>query len=753
MFKLYVTFLSCVFFLVISFAADAAVREIELKGNERISSTTVQSYFKIRLGEEVTQNQIDAGIKNLYSSGFFSDVKAYTQGEKLVIEVSENPMIAQIAFEGNSKVKDDVLVKELSMHSRSIFSLSKLKNDINRIIFIYQKKGIHSTKVEAKVIKLSQNRINLVYEIKEGKKALIQKISFVGNKAFTSRQLGRVISSREEAWYRFFSSADTFDMERVQLDVSLLEEFYAQEGYADFQVLSAVPEISQNHDAFLISFVLDEGELYKFGEIKVVSKIKNIDSSSFQKLLKVKGNRFFNKLLLDESVDAITEALGNQGYAFADVNYEIIKDAENKIANITFMIQEGQKVYVNKINIHGNIRTLDKVIRREFRINEGDPYNASAIERSKQRIDNLGYFGSVEFDQKRADQDKVDIDVKVKEASTGSMNFSVGYNSQGGVMGGISLAENNLLGKGQIIEADFKKAQRFSEFRVAFTEPYFMNRRLLVGFDVFNSSKNMRRESSFASTATGGTLRMGYDLTEYLAHELRYSLRREKIYNVPATASIFVQEQKGLNVVSLVGQSLIYNRLDHSIDPTSGYILTFNQDVAALGGTAKYIQNQVAGSYYYPIYKKDVILVVGGRGGNVAGLFGKRVRLLERFFIGQDYIAGFDTSGIGPRDRVTKDALGGNTYYTGNVELRFPLGLPKEVALKGALFTEFGSSFGVDSVNKSQIYDSRAIRASYGAGLLWDSPLGSIRLDYGVAFQKESFDKTKNIRFSFGNKF
>lgn len=753
-------FLQLINFIILScspfIALAESIKQIKIIGNQRISPETIEAYLENKVGQQYDREKVDDSIKNLYATGFFSNIKIYQKQAVLIIEVEENPLINKVVFEGNKRVKDKDILKELTMVERSSFSYAKLQHDIKRILNLYRKRGRYTANVEPKLVKLDQNRVNVVYEINEGKVAKIQKINFVGNENFSDQRLSSAILSKESRWYRFFSSSDVFDSEKLNIDQEFLKRLYLSEGFADVEVRSATAELTPRKDSFILSFVLHEGPVYKVRNITIDSKIPSIDIEKLYKLLEMKSGDIYNIDQVEASIDKITDYLGDMGYAFVEVEDSLSKDPENKSLDINFTINETYKIYVNRINIKNNTRTLDHVIRREFKISEGDPYNTSKVFRSKQRIKNLGYFNSVEFKNLKTDTpDKVDIDVEVQEASTGSLNFAAGYNTASGPLGSIALTESNFLGKGQEVGIEVTRAKKAADVSFSFTEPQFMDYPLAVGFDIFSNSKNQKDESSFDSKTIGFVFRAGYELTEHLYHGIRYSAKKEKVSNVARDASIYIQEQKGKNTVSLIGHTLTYDRLDDRVDPTKGYLIKFSQDLAGLGGQTYYIDHKLVGAAYYPVYKKDFILSFVAKMGNITGLRGKGVRINDRTFLGSDDIRGFDVAGIGPRTKSKGEALGGKTFYTGSLELTFPLGLSPELGIKGVAFTDFGALFdtGQKLKDAAGFYNDHSLRASYGVGIKWNSALGNIRVDYGKPFKKRSYDETKSFRISFGTRF
>ena len=745
--------------------AQQEILSVELKGNKRISDETIKFYLELKPSEHLTQNKINQAAKRLYATGFFSDIKISSKNHKLIVQVTENPVINKIFFEGNKKIKDNNLKKELSLQEKQVFNLSRLQNDINRINFLYRKLGFYNTKIVPKLIKNQQDSVSVVFEIYEGYKAKIKDILFAGNNVFTDKDLKKVILSKETQWYRIFSSLDLYDADRLEYDKDLLKKYYMENGYADFNVETAISELSPGKDYFIISFLINEGKIYKFDGYTIENRLnEKIDVEKLKKFVSINSGITFNESLIDYSVDKMVQHMGDMGFAFADIDYELEKDRKLGTVKVKFIVHETHKMFINKINIKGNVRTLDRVIRREFRISEGDPYSTSKIQRSRQRINNLGYFESVDFQNEKTNvHDKIDVDVKVKEMSTGAVKFAVGYNTAVGPIGGVSISEYNFLGKGQILELDYEKAKKASDVSFSFTEPKFMDRDLSLGFDIFSNNRNRKSESSYDSQNKGFALRMGYELTEHLSHGLHYSIKREKISNISSDASKIIKAQAGNTLVSSVGQRFTYDKLDNRLDPHNGYFIQFSQDIAGLGGDAKYLQNQLYASYHKPLIRNDIIFNLIGRAGNITGIAGKKISLSDNFFVGEDYIRGFNVAGIGPRSlekdangNKKDDALGGKTYYAATAEIHFPLGLPSELRMKGAVFTDFATLYGNDAWKKIKgigIADSKNIRASYGAGIIWESPLGLMRLDYGVAFKKEWFDKLHKVRFSIGTTF
>ncbi|MET0155291.1 MAG: outer membrane protein assembly factor BamA [Rickettsiales bacterium] len=740
--------------------SEGKINAVRVEGNVRTETATVLSYLGMKQGDSYTQEKGNDALKRLFGIGLFSDVSLRYDDGALIVHVEENPAIRNVAFEGNKRMKDEDLQKEISLAPRAIFTKANLQRDVDAILQLYRKQGRYSATVEPKVIRLDRNRLDLVYEIYEGKKTKISKIYFVGNEIFSDAQLKDVITSSEERWYRFFSSADVYDQDRMNFDQELLRRFYLEHGYIDFKVLSANAEISRDKGEFILTFAVEEGNRYRFGDIELASDIPGVDVKKLGEKIQTKANDYFNNKVVSDSVDAMTEDLNEQGYTFVDVRSDVAPDRASRKVKLSYRVKEGEKSYVNNINISGNVRTLDRVIRREMRIAEGDPYSARDIKRSEQRIKNLGFFNKAEIKTKKTPEgDKADLDVEVSERSTGELNFGAGYSTTEGALGNVSLRERNFLGKGQDARIGFQRSTRGMEAQLSFTEPYFMDRDLSLGFDIFRNGYAYR-ESSFDSDTQGGAVRMSYPLTEYLRHSLRYSLQQLDITDVRDDASAFIRQQEGTNVTSLIDHTLTYDKRDSAYIPTEGYYLRFNQGLAGVGGDSQYVKHEGKARFYYPLYKRDVILMLGASGGHIFGYNDKNVRINERFFIGGNDIRGFDTAGIGPRGSDVarpgvRDSLGGNTYYAGTVELEFPLGLPEELGIRGAAFVDGASLFNVDDKSSatSTVFDDTSLRASAGVGLSWRSPMGPIRLDLAAPFMKEDYDETQFFRFNFGTRF
>ncbi|MFO1113628.1 MAG: outer membrane protein assembly factor BamA [Rhodospirillales bacterium] len=729
------------------------VRQVVIEGVQRIEPATVRSYLLVQEGDEADPERIDRSLKSLYGTGLFSDVSIQEDGSTLIVRVVENPIVNRVAFEGNRHIKDETLESEATLKPRVIFTRTKVQSDVQRILTLYRQSGRFAATVEPKVIQLPQNRVDVVFEINEGPVTSVEKIRFIGNEAFGDATLREVIRTKQSRWWRFLSSDDTYDPDRLALDRELLRRFYLSEGYVDFRVQSAVAELTPNREEFILTFTIEEGDRYRVGSVNVSSTLPGLQQESIADVVTFKSGDWYDANQVEKTIEKLQDAAGNQGYAFVDVRPRLERNREKKTIDIVFEVAEGPRVYVERIDITGNVRTMDEVIRREFRLVEGDAFNAAKLRRSRQRIQDLDFFEKVTVDQVPGSApDKAVVKVAVEEKSTGSLSVGAGFSTGSGFLGDISIRERNFLGRGQDVQASVMIGQRQQQVDLSFTEPYFLGKEIAAGGDLFFVETDRQSESSFDTTTIGGDLRANYPLTEHLRQGWRYTLKQTDVNNVPNDASVFIQESEGTESYSEISHTLTYDRRDSRINPTEGYYAKHTLDVAGLGGSAKYVRNRVDAGYYYPVADK-LVLSLSGSGGIVHGL-GEDVKLLDRFFVGGNEVRGFATDGIGPRDKDTGDALGGEYFYASSLQLSFPLGLPQELDIRGRVFTDVGSSWKMATQGRNDLVDdSSAPRLSVGTGVTWVSPFGPLGIDLGFALIKESWDDTEILRLNFGTRF
>lgn len=740
------------FSFIQSASAQGVVREIRVDGSERVEPATVMSYMDLKVGDPMTREALDASLKSLFATGLFADVTLSQEGDTVVVNVIENPVINEIAFEGNDKIKDDELLAEIQLRPRQVFTRTKVQSDVSRLYQVYRQNGRFSVNIEPKVIRLDQNRVNLVFEIEETGVTTIKTISFVGNERFDDDRLRSEISTKETAWYRFLTSDDRYDPDRLAYDQEQLRRFYLSQGYADFRILSAVAELSKERENFFITFTLEEGERYKVGKVGVDSRLRNFDANVLNDQITFKQGDWYDADRVQEVVDGMTNELGDLQYAFVTVRPDIHRNRESKTVDISFQINETPRVFVERVNVTGNVRTQDKVLRREMLLVEGDPFNKSKLARSEQNIRDLDYFESVNVEAKPGSApDKTVVDIDVAEKSTGELSVGAGFSTSDGPLADFRIRERNLLGKGQDLLFSTTIAGKRTEFDVSFTEPHFLDRDLSAGVDIFHITRDLQDESSFDQRRTGGGLRFGYPLSERWRQNWKYRLENNEITDVQADASRFIRDQEGQRVTSAVGQRVEYDSRDSQMFPTEGLLGWLDTEVAGLGGDAQYVSAKTGASYFYPLADRVVVNALGEIGA-IQGYGDSDVEINERYFIGGSSLRGFAKAGIGPRDATTDDALGGNVFYRGSLETSFPIGLPEEMGILGHGFTDFGSLWDIDETG-ADILDESSIRASAGLGLSWRSPFGPIRADVALPYLKEDFDEKEVFRFNFGTRF
>ncbi len=725
------------------------VEQIVVDGTERIEPVTVLSYLTFQTGDQATQGDLDDSLTALFRTGLFRDVVLERQNRVVIITVVENPVINRISFEGNRSLDDEQLEIEIELRPRVVYTQTRVQSDVQRIVELYRRNGRFSANVEPVIIELDQNRVDLVFEIDEGSATGIERITFIGNEAFSDARLRREIVTEETVWWNLLAAGnDNYDPDRLAFDQELLRRFYLSEGYADFRVVSAVAELAPDQSGFFVTFTVEEGDRYEFGEVDIVSRIPEVDAELLRGEIVSDPGDYYSNVAVEDSIRNLTDAAGNLQYAFVEINPVVMRNREEQTISIIYEINEGPRVFVERIEIRGNVRTIDRVIRREILLAEGDPFNATLLSRSETNIRNLGFFSTVDVEVVQGTTpDRTLIIVTVQEQSTGELSIGAGFSTSDGAIGDISLRERNLLGRGQDLRVTASISQNTTEFDISFTEPYFLNRDLAAGVDLFSISTQREDTGDFDEFTAGFGLRLGYPLGPDLRQIVNYRLEYEEIEN---SSNELVPD--GDAWISSIGQTLIYDRLDSRINPTDGYILRFGTAIAGLGGDVNYFRTTGSASYFTPVLgNEDVILNLSIEGGYIVGL-GQDVRVQDRFFVGGANLRGFDTGGIGPRLADTRQALGGNQFAVGTIELEFPLGLPEELGISGRVFTDAGYLDGVDGVDEP-ILDDPAIRAAAGAGISWNSPFGPIRLDYAVPFAREDFDVTQNFRFSFGTTF
>lgn len=737
-------------------AADGEiVRSIVVEGNQRIERDTVLSYMSFHEGDAYDAAKIDASLKNLFQTGLFADINMQREGDRLIVSVVENPIINRVAYEGNSAIKEEDLNNEVQLKPRGIYTRAKVQADVTRIVELYRRGGRFAATVEPKVIRLPQNRVDLVFEINEGPKTKIASISFLGNKNFSDGDLREVISTSESAWWKFLSSSDNYDPDRLTFDRELLRRFYLSRGYADFRVVSAVADLSRDNSSFSITFTVEEGEIYKFGEIDIKTNLDKLNKDELLPLIQTQAGEIYDASLIDKSVDALTFAAGSHGYAFAEVRPRVQRDRKARVVKLTYAISEGPRVYVERIDINGNVRTLDRVIRRQMKLAEGDAFNKVLLDKSEKDIRATQYFSKVDVTQQPGSApDKTIINVAVQEQSTGSLSLSFGFSSLDSAIAGVGLSERNFLGRGLQISTNVSVSTRQQLIEFHYTDPYFLDRNLVGGIDIFGSETDFQDQANFDTRTRGGGLRFGFPLSDDSRFLLRYQFRREEIRNVNSISPIILAAE-GAETRSIVGYDYFIDQRNDPVSPSSGWDFLLSQDFAGAGGTVRYLESQILVHNFYKL-ADDYVLTFRADLGYIKGL-GERVRLNDRFFKGGADFRGFKSGGIGPRDVTTNDAIGAEAYAFGTTEISFPNGLPEALGISTSLFTDYGyvgrAKTTAAEVGLEIVEDKFAPRVAAGLSINWKSPFGPVRLDFAQVLVDESYDEREAFRFSAGTNF
>lgn len=725
------------------------IQNIQVTGNKRIETETVISNLPLKVGDSFDELQLNQALKDLFATGYFTDVQIRRSGNSLIIEVIENSLINRISFEGNSKLKDEKLTEEIQLRPREVLSRTKIQAAQQRILEIYRRMGRFDATVEPKVIRLEENRVDLVFEINEGEVTYVRKINFIGNKHFSSSRLEEQLYTKRARWYRLWASDDTFDPDRFTADQQNLQQYYFDMGYPDFRLVSAVAELSPDHKDFYLTFTVEEGEKYTYGKVNIVSHLKQVNAEDLKGLIDIQSGEQFSRKQIERNVTLLNTHVGTYGYAFADIQPRIEKNRQNKTVDLTFEVREGPRVYIERIDVVGNDRTRDEVIRRELNILEGDAYNSTKVKSAEKNLKDLGYFKKSEvLVEPGTAPDKARLVVKVEEQPTGEMGVAAGFSTLDGILGNVKFTERNFMGTGRIVHASVTIAKRMQEFDVGITDPYFLGYNLEAGIDLFRVRST--RLSNYIQASNGVSPHIAYNITEHLSQSITYTLKNDHVSHVASGASTFISQQSGKFITSALGQTLTYDRRDSRIDPTSGYALSLSNTYAGLGGKVNYLKNSIGGSWFYsPI--EDVVLNVRGSVGGIEKAGKNPIRIVDSILLGADTFRGFEYGGIGPRDKTTGDALGGTRYWTGTVEALFPIGLPNEFGVKGAVFTDFGTTWK-PGVKGPQVIDNRSIRASVGFGLSWTSPFGPLKIDYAIPVKKQKFDETQRFLFGFSSR-
>jgi outer membrane protein insertion porin family len=746
----------------------APVNRILVRGNQRIDQTTVLSYLPIQPGDTIDPAVLDVAVRTLNRTGLFADVQLGLQANgDLVVQIVENPVINQVVFEGNNAIREDKLREEVTIRPRGIYTRAKIQEDVGAIVELYRLSGRISATVTPKLVQLEQNRVDVVFEIDEGPETGVSGITFLGNEAFSDSELREVMVTKQSRWWRLFTKNDNYDPNRLDYDREQLRKFYTNRGYYDFRIISAIAELLPDDSAFGMTLTVDEGDQYNFGEIKVVTENDRLNAEFLQRLLPIRSGDLYESDRIESAVDALTFAAGSAGYAFVEINPTYKANPETDTVDVTFNIAEGQRVYVERINVVGNTRTIDPVIRRELMLTEGDAFNRALVERSRNNLRGLGFFKDVTIEEVRgAAPDRSIVNVTVEEQPTGELSVGAGFSSVDSFVINLGISERNFRGRGQSVVARVEWGSLRQQIDFRFTEPRFLGRDLRAGFDVFHSRYDFQDESSFDYRSTGAGVRLAYPINGYTSLSTRYFIKDDEII-VPlgycsglGAGSRALCEQAGASLNSSAGYTLLVNRTNDPVRPTRGWSGSLRQDFAGIGGDVNYLKTEVDAAWYWGLTPSWVVSLQGSA-GYVTGWQGDAVRINDRFFKGGNSFRGFENAGMGPRDLRTNDALGGNLYAIGTVELTVPNGLPEEYGIRTSLFADVGTLGVLDDryrlttggVVDTQIVDDLSLRASAGLSVHWRSPMGPIRFDFSQILSQEEYDRTETFRFSTSTQF
>lgn len=768
--------------------SGVAIRRVLVEGNQRIEPATIASYLQVGPGDVFDPERIDMSIKTLFATGLFSDVQIEQRGGDLVVVVSENPIINRVIFEGMSTLDEEDLEGEVQARPRSVFTPARAQADVQRILDVYRRNGRFAAQVTPQVRELDQNRVDLIFEVDEGPVTGVRDINFIGNEEFSDRRLRDAIVTARSSWWNFFSSNDNYDPDRLEYDREQLRQFYNNRGYADFRVVSAVAELTPDQRDFYITFSVEEGVRYEFGEIQIQTELNRLPEDLLRAVNPIREGTEFRGEQIEDAIDAMTYVAGSVGYANVQITPIVERDRENRKVNITFEVDEGPRTFIERIDIVGNTRTIDPVIRREMLVAEGDAFNRVLLDRSRDQVRSLGYFNDVTVEDADGSQpDRSVVTVTVEEQSTGEFAFAAGYSSTESFLFDVSVTERNLRGRGQFLRLRASSSSQRQQLDLRFTEPRFMGREIAAGFDIYSLRTDFLSQSSFENQSTGIGLRTGFRIGERTNLGLTYSL----VQDDTEIADIFIDhdsniltpdvnqcdpvnltrpllcDQEGTFITSVLGFQVNWDRRNSPINATRGFNLDVSQDVAGLGGEVNYLRTEIEGGIYYGL-PFGFRAMFRGSAGLITGWNGDTVRINDRFFKGGSSFRGFDVAGIGPRQLLVEDAtgnvvergdaVGGNAYAIGTLQLDVPLPLPETFSLGSALFVDFGTLGYLDSANRQTVDlvgpnrlivdDTASLRVAAGVSIFWDSPFGPVQFDFAQPLQYEEYDRREQFRFS-----
>ena len=743
---------------VFSYAvADEKITKIVVHGNQRIQTSTIEEYIGLREGQQFSLESQNDAVKSLYATSLFEDVSINFVNGVLRVDVKETPFVSKVTFTGNSKIKSAILTNEISTVAGESLRKAKLRADVEKIKEMYKRSGRFSVNVNSKIEEQGNNAVKVIFQITEGPKTGVKSIYFAGNANYSNSELRSVIMTKESKWFRFLETNDTYDPDRIEYDKHLLAKFYNSVGFADFNVISVTADLLPTKEGFILTYSVDEGNKYQFGNITVNNKLKNVETAEVEKFISQKKGETFNLDAMESIAEKITSYLGSRGYPQVEVYPDIKPNREARIVDVVIVVDQADKIFINKINIEGNLKTEDHVIRRQLRIAEGDIFNRSKIEKGEQNIRNLDYFDKLMLKIAPTDRrDRYDINIDVEEKSTSSIGLDLGYNTAGGPFGRISFLERNLLGTGKYLNAGIQVGKKSISYYGGVTNPHFLDKDLSLGVNFFRTQDGRgsgfgNGEQNYSKTSTGGKTSIGYDITDDLSHEVEYLLKQDKLSGPSDSASVFIKEQMGKFTTSAIGHSLTYDRTDSRILPKNGYLIVGSQEFAGVGGNTKYLKHELDGKYFKSFVENKYTLKLSAAAGHIKGVSGKKVRISDGFNLGDASLRGFAPGGIGPRDKKTDEGFGGQKYYTVSSELNFPLGLPQEFNVTGAVFADAGSLWDADSKSSTPegFYNDKALRASVGFGFIWITKIAPIKVYWGFPMKKQKYDEKQTFHIQF----
>ena len=738
---------------------------ITITGNRHIDASVIRSHFPAG-GGRLDATALDAVLKSLYATGLFADVKITRQADGILASVVENPTLDRVAFEGNKKIKDDELKKAVQSKASGPLSRAIVHNDVDQMIQLYRQRGYFNVRIDPQTIKRRNGRVTLVYVVKEGDRLAVRQVQFVGNEAFSATKLKGAIKTGESNALSFLTNNDTYNADEIEGDLDLIRHFYLNHGYADVHVQSSA-SYQADTKGVVVTFVIQEGPQYHFGRVDINSNLKSVDPAPLRTSLRTQPGDIYSADAVAKTVENATLGLAKNGAPFATVLVRSDRNAKSHLINITYTVEGGKHVYVERIDIRGNSRTRDDVIRREFELVEGDAYNRAMIDRAERRLKQLGYFKTVKISTTPGSApDRVVVNVAVEEQKTGNFSIMGGYSAATGPTIEVGVSEHNFFGTGDIAKASVTYGEYTRGFTVGLTDPYALGPRVSLGGELFANENLAGTYQSYTSLIYGARISTGMPLNDQLGMSWTYSIYNQGLSLDPAlgTASLPIQQAAaaGQQWVSSIGNGLTYSTVDNPRNPTDGVRIQTNNELAGLGGAAKFARNTEDARYYHPLIG-DVVGMVRAQGGYATPWGGQQLPLLDGFFGGPQLVRGFAPNGFGPRDitpGTTQDNVGGNIYWTTSAELQSPMPLVSpDAQLKVALFSDAGSLWANNASSVSQlaslspsqqIANSRALRASVGASVIWDSPFGALRVDYAYPIAHQPYDVTQRLNFTAG---